>query len=75
MILKASYVGYQTKLIELTDELINNQLVIDLIPLTSTLNEVVISTESSKFLQSSSEIKKIYAHLKYVCEQPKFTTR
>ena len=56
MILKASYVGYQTKSIELTEDLINSQLVIDLIPLTSTLNEVVISTESSKFLQSSSEI-------------------
>ena len=56
MILKASYVGYQTKTIELTQEIIDSQLVISLLPLTSTLNEVVISTESSKFLQSSSEI-------------------
>ena len=56
MILKASYVGYQTKTIELTQEIIDGQLVISLLPLTSTLNEVVISTESSKFLQSSSEI-------------------
>ena len=58
MILKASYVGYQTKSISLTQEIIDSDLEISLIPLTSTLNEVVVSTESSKFLQASTEISK-----------------
>ena len=58
MILKASYVGYQTKSISLTQEIIDSNLEISLIPLTSTLNEVVVSTESSKFLQANTEISK-----------------
>ena len=58
MILKASYVGYKTKSITLTSEMINNDFEINLIPLTSTLNEVVVSAESSKFLQASTEISK-----------------
>ena len=58
MTLKASYVGYKTISIILTNEIIDNNLEISLIPLTSTLNEVVVSTESSKFLQASTEISK-----------------
>ena len=58
MTLKASYVGYKTISIILTNEIIGNNLEISLIPLTSTLNEVVVSTESSKFLQASTEISK-----------------
>jgi len=58
MILKASYVGYKTQSITLTSEMINNDFEINLIPLTSTLNEVVVSAESSKFLQASTEISK-----------------
>ncbi len=56
MILKASYVGYKTQNIILTDDMLNGNLVISLTALTSTLNEVVVSTESSKFLQASAEI-------------------
>ena len=58
MTLKASYVGYKTVSIILSKENIENNLEISLIPLTSTLNEVVVSTESSKFLQASTEISK-----------------
>jgi len=58
MTLKASYVGYKTISIILTNEIIDNNLEISLTPLTSTLNEVVVSTESSKFLQASTEISK-----------------
>ena len=58
MTLKASYVGYKTISIILTNEIIGNNLEISLTPLTSTLNEVVVSTESSKFLQASTEISK-----------------
>ena len=58
MTLKASYVGYKTISIILSKENIENNLEISLIPLTSTLNEVVVSTESSKFLQASTEISK-----------------
>ena len=56
MTLKASYVGYKTQNIILTDDMLNGNLVISLTALTSTLNEVVVSTESSKFLQASAEI-------------------
>ena len=56
MTLKASYVGYKTQNIILTDDMLNGNLVISLTALTSTLNEVVVSTESSKFLQASTEI-------------------
>ena len=56
MTLKASYVGYKTETITLTDEILDGDLVISLTALTSTLNEVVVSTESSKFLQATSEI-------------------
>ena len=56
MTLRASYVGYKTQNIILTDDMLNGNLVISLTALTSTLNEVVVSTESSKFLQASAEI-------------------
>ena len=56
MSLKASYVGYKTETITLTDEMLEGNLIISLTALTSTLNEVVVSTESSKFLQVTSEI-------------------
>ena len=56
MTLKASYVGYKTQNIILTDDMLNGNLVVSLTALTSTLNEVVVSTESSKFLQASAEI-------------------
>ena len=56
MTLRASYVGYKTQNIILTDDMLNGNLVISLTALTSTLNEVVVSTESSKFLQASTEI-------------------
>ena len=56
MTLKASYVGYKTQNIILTDDMLNGNLVISLTALTSTLNEVVVSTESSKFLQANTEI-------------------
>ena len=56
MTLKASYVGYKTQNIILTDDMLRGDLVISLTALTSTLNEVVVSTESSKFLQATSEI-------------------
>ena len=58
MILKASYVGYKTKSITLTSEMINNDFEINLVALTSTLNEVVVSAESSKFLQANTDISK-----------------
>jgi outer membrane receptor for ferrienterochelin and colicin len=58
MTLKASYVGYKTKSITLTSEMINNDFEINLAVLTSTLNEVVVSAESSKFLQANTEISK-----------------
>ncbi|MEO2085427.1 MAG: carboxypeptidase-like regulatory domain-containing protein, partial [Marinoscillum sp.] len=50
MTLKASYVGYKTKSITLTSEMINNDFEINLAVLTSPFNEVVVSAESSKFL-------------------------
>ena len=56
MTIKASYVGYKTQNIILTDEILERELIISLNALTSTLNEVVVSTESSKFLQATSEI-------------------
>ena len=56
MSLKASYVGYKTETITLTDEMLEGNLIISLTALTSTLNEVVVSTESSKFLQVTSEV-------------------
>ena len=56
MTLRASYVGYKTQNIILTNDMLNGNLVISLTALTSTLNEVVVSTESSKFLQASAEI-------------------
>ena len=56
MTLNASYVGYKTQNIILTDDMLRGDLVISLTALTSTLNEVVVSTESSKFLQATSEI-------------------
>ena len=56
MTLNASYVGYKTQNITLTDDMLRGDLVISLTALTSTLNEVVVSTESSKFLQATSEI-------------------
>jgi len=58
MTLKASYVGYKTKSIVLTNEIINNDFEINLVALTSTLNEVVVSAESSKFLQANTDISK-----------------
>ena len=58
MILKASYVGYKTKSIILTSEMISNDFEINLVALTSTLNEVVVSAESSKFLQANTDISK-----------------
>ena len=54
MVLKASYVGFQTKSITINQDMIDGILEISLTALTSTLNEVVISTESNKFLQATS---------------------
>ena len=56
MTINASYVGYKTQNITLKDDMLRGDLVISLTALTSTLNEVVVSTESSKFLQATSEI-------------------
>ena len=58
MVLRASYVGFQTKSITINQDMIDGNLEISLTALTSTLNEVVVSTESNKFLQASSEISK-----------------
>ena len=58
MVLKASYVGFQTKSITINQDMIDGILEISLTALTSTLNEVVVSTESNKFLQASTEISK-----------------
>ena len=70
MVLKASYVGYKSQSIILTDSLINNEIEINLIALTSTLNEVVVSAESSKFLQASSEISKHKMSVKQLSLMP-----
>ena len=58
MVISASYVGYKTESIIITSESINNEIEINLIALTSTLNEVVIAANSNKFLQANTEISK-----------------
>jgi len=58
MILDASYVGYKTESITITSEMINNEIEINLLALTSTLNEVVVAANSNKFLQANTEISK-----------------
>ena len=58
MVISASYVGYKTESIMITAETINNEIEINLVALTSTLNEVVIAANSNKFLQANTEISK-----------------
>ena len=47
MVISASYVGYKTESIIIRSESINNEIEINLIPLSSTLNEVVIAANSN----------------------------
>ena len=58
MVISASYVGYKTESIIITDAVLNGPIEINLVALTSTLNEVVIAANSNKFLQTNTEISK-----------------
>ena len=58
MVISASYVGYKTESITITNQLLSSPIEINLVALTSTLNEVVIAANSNKFLQTNTEISR-----------------